>query len=74
MIAMSGAPTRGKGLIARVRRAAPGRYTLIFSDPDMPGQGRLFFAYSLRHVAELLKLHVPGWTWRAADRPAAVAA
>jgi hypothetical protein len=62
VIEMIGVPATKRSAVARVRRASHGRYTLMLSHPALPGRGRVFFAYSLRHLAELLKLHVPGWT------------
>jgi hypothetical protein len=59
MFETSGVPTMKRGAIARVRRASHGRYTLMLSHPAMPGRGRVFFAYSLRHLAELVREHVP---------------
>lgn len=61
MIATNRVPASGKGTMARIRRASSGRYTLMLSRQGVPGHGRVFFAYSLRHLAQLLKLHVPGW-------------
>jgi len=59
MIATNDVPAVGQGLVARVRRAARGRYTLMLSYKSLPGRGRVYFAFSLRHLAELVRAHVP---------------